>query len=109
MEVFFWITDLLIPITMIGVGYWFKKNPPKSINWIYGYRTKRSMSSQEAWDVAQCSFGQIWFKVGVGLLVIIILDKLLMPIHSDYLSLINTGLGILAMIICIPVIEKKIK
>lgn len=47
-------------------------------------------------------------KVGIGLLVIIILDKLLMPIDSEYLSLINTGLEILAMIICILVIEKKI-
>jgi uncharacterized membrane protein len=27
--------------------------PPRKINALYGYRTKRSMKSQEAWDFAQ--------------------------------------------------------
>ncbi|PKL79181.1 MAG: hypothetical protein CVV25_08925 [Ignavibacteriae bacterium HGW-Ignavibacteriae-4] len=29
------------------------KFPPKKINSLYGYRTKRSMASQEAWEFAQ--------------------------------------------------------
>ncbi|MEX0312921.1 MAG: SdpI family protein [Allomuricauda sp.] len=37
---------------LIG-GLIFKKNPPKKINWWYGYRTKRSMENQEKWDFAQ--------------------------------------------------------
>ncbi|MGB6035824.1 MAG: SdpI family protein [Cryomorphaceae bacterium] len=28
-------------------------SPPKKINYLYGYRTKRSMKSQETWDYAQ--------------------------------------------------------
>lgn len=39
-------------IALIG-GIIFKKNPPKKINWWYGYRTKRSMENQEKWDFAQ--------------------------------------------------------
>ncbi|NKI28170.1 SdpI family protein [Arenibacter sp. 6A1] len=39
-------------IGLIG-GMIFKKNPPKKINWWYGYRTKRSMENQEKWDYAQ--------------------------------------------------------
>ncbi|SHG48342.1 SdpI family protein [Flagellimonas flava] len=39
-------------MTFIG-GLIFKRNPPKKINWWYGYRTKRSMENQEKWDFAQ--------------------------------------------------------
>lgn len=39
-------------IGLIG-GIIFLKNPPKKINWWYGYRTKRSMENQEKWDFAQ--------------------------------------------------------
>ena len=34
-------------------GLALKMNPPKKINWWYGYRTKRSMKGQEQWDFAQ--------------------------------------------------------
>ena len=44
---------LLIPAVMIVVGAVFLKRPPKRVNGFYGYRTQRSMSSQEAWDFAQ--------------------------------------------------------
>lgn len=40
------------PIILI-VGFIMLKRPPKKINRIYGYRTKRSMKSQEQWDFAQ--------------------------------------------------------
>lgn len=39
-------------MVLIG-GMIFKMNPPKNINWWYGYRTKRSMENQEKWDFAQ--------------------------------------------------------
>ncbi len=35
------------------IGIIVKRNQPKKINKIYGYRTKRSMKSQEAWGFAQ--------------------------------------------------------
>ena len=45
--IFMLLTDLLIPLLMIGLGRLFMKRPPKRINGIYGYRTKRSMKTQE--------------------------------------------------------------
>ena len=35
------------------MGIFVLKYPPAKINTIYGYRTKRSMQSQESWDFAQ--------------------------------------------------------
>ncbi|MGB5318592.1 SdpI family protein [Eudoraea sp.] len=49
---------IIVPSLMTGLlvligGLIFKKNPPKKINWWYGYRTKRSVKNQEQWDFAQ--------------------------------------------------------
>ena len=51
----FWLftlaTALLIPACMLYFGRRFQTRPPKSINTGYGYRSTRSMRSQEAWAV----------------------------------------------------------
>ncbi len=47
------ISSLLTGLLALIAGLLFKKNPPKEINWWYGYRTKRSMKNQEQWDFAQ--------------------------------------------------------
>lgn len=40
------------PIFLIA-GFILLKYPPKELNWVYGYRTKRSMRDKESWDFAQ--------------------------------------------------------
>lgn len=109
MEFFFWFNDLMIPIMMIAIGYWFKNNPPKNVNWIYGYRTKRSMSSKEAWIFAQHCLGDFWFKIGLGLLVVIIFDKLLIQMASEELSSINIVINLIGVIVPIYFVEKRLK
>ena len=108
MDIFFWIIDLLIPILMILIGFMFIKKPPKNINIWYGYRTKMSMKSQEAWDFAHKMCGRLWIKLGILILVIIVLSKLFNPINVEILSLIHVGIGLLA--ICTPIyfIEKAL-
>jgi len=72
------ISTLLTPILMIGFGRVFRKNPPKDINEVYGYRTMRSMKNQETWDFAHQHCGKIWTRVGsIMLIVTIILDIIL--------------------------------
>lgn len=64
----FWIfmvcMNLLIPLAMVGFGAVFLRWPPKEINGAYGYRTARSMASQEAWDFAHAYFGRLWKWTG---------------------------------------------
>lgn len=50
---------------MAGLGYYFWKNPPKKINKIYGYRTPRSMKSQEAWDYANKHSSFLMCLIGI--------------------------------------------
>ncbi|MDF2591463.1 MAG: sdpI/YhfL family protein [Clostridia bacterium] len=109
MIVFFWVVDLLVPLTMIVLGLVFKNNPPRKVNSLYGYRTENSMKTQETWDYAQYLCGAAWLDIGELLLVFIIIEKLIIAIDPAILSLINAGIGIVALISPIPFIEHKLK
>ena len=45
--------SLLIGLSMFIMGLITLRFPAKEINYLYGYRTKRSMKNQQAWDLAQ--------------------------------------------------------
>ena len=61
----FWIfmlnIVLLIPLTMIFFGWLLCRKTPKEINYIYGYRTKRSMMNEETWRFANQYFEKAWY------------------------------------------------
>lgn len=62
---YLFFTTLLVPLCMIAVGLILWIKPPKTINSIYGYRSKRSRYSQEVWDYAQRFSGRICFFLGL--------------------------------------------
>jgi len=41
---------IVFGITMIGFGFLFERHSPKKINFVFGYRSFRSMKNQETWD-----------------------------------------------------------
>lgn len=58
-------SGLMCPILAIAIGVWFSKSPPQTINYAFGYRTKRSMSSPEAWRYANQRFGKLILRAGL--------------------------------------------
>ena len=64
----FWLymlgVTMLIPAMMIFFGIRFRRSAPKKINRFFGFRTGRSMSSQDAWDFAHRHLGRLWPPVG---------------------------------------------
>ena len=50
---------------LLLVGAILLARPPRKINWWYGYRTPRSMRSQEAWDDANRIAAQLLILVGI--------------------------------------------
>ena len=113
----FWIymlfMDLLIPVMMIGIGILFQKHPPKRINGICGYRTKRSMQTQETWDFAHRYYGTLWVKIGLVLLPLSVLP--LIFVYGRDIDLIGivggivTGVQILPLIVPILITEHALK
>lgn len=76
----FWIfmlcSNLTLPLLMIFLGKHFENHSPREINAVYGYRTRRSRASEEAWMFAQQHFGRLWYRVGRVLFPITILAML---------------------------------
>ncbi len=59
------LIPLLSGFVMVCAGYYLHRNPPKDINKMKGYRSSRSMRSQEAWDFAQRYAAQLMMKWGM--------------------------------------------
>ena len=63
--IFMLIMVLLIPFTMIFFGWLLFRKTPKKINYVYGYRTKRSMMNEETWRFANQYCGKAWYLFGL--------------------------------------------
>ncbi len=59
------VMTAFIPLIILFAGWMMQKHPPKNISSWHGYRTKRSMQSQEAWDFAQRYCGRLWIRLGL--------------------------------------------
>lgn len=66
--IFMLVMDLIVPVAILLLGRQFMKNAPKKINSSYGYRTSRSMKSQETWDFAHRYCGKVWWIMGLVML-----------------------------------------
>lgn len=68
---FWWfllICDLIIPVMMLGFGRIMWKHIHKNINYIFGYRTTRSMKNDDTWKFAHEYCGRLWWKLGLIML-----------------------------------------
>lgn len=68
--IFILVMNLIIPVIMIGFGWYFLKGKPEKINHIVGYRTKLSMRNQDTWRFAHHYCGKLWFILGLILLIL---------------------------------------
>lgn len=113
----FWIfmtaMTLLVPGILISVGAWMEKHPPEEINWIYGYRTGRSMKNQEAWDFANRYGGKLMRRAGWVTLVISVCVMALTLFQSDdVISAVSVTLifcQLIPTVGVIPVVERQLR
>lgn len=105
--------SLLIPGCMLLFGWMFRASPPEKINDWYGYRTKRSKRSPEAWDFAHRFAGKVWQRWGLWTLALSVGVMLLLLKGSDTAVALG-GLGLMLlqlipMVAVIPITEKELK
>ncbi len=109
---FMFIISLLIPFSMILLGYRYKTHPSTKISHISGYRTTRSMKSIENWTYAQKVFGKIWFKLGLLNLITIVPMFFVVHKSKNVISMVNLVIILIQMIIMCLVyfpVEKRLK
>ena len=96
----FWVfmlcMELLIPLTMMGVGRRFMRRPPGEINALFGYRTARSMKNEDTWAFAHACCGKIWWVCGlIGLPVSVLV--MLSVLGRSIETISWTGIGLCAV------------
>lgn len=106
--------NLIAPVFMILFGRRFQKNPPRERNGWYGYRTSRSMKSQDAWDFAQRYMGEVWYKVGGVLALFAAAGQLLTVLAPDMGAMCMwstpvTAVEIVVMVLSIIPVERALK
>jgi uncharacterized membrane protein len=61
----------LVPSLLLMVlAMFYRAYPPKSINFFYGYRTRKSMRNQQTWDFANRIAAKMLFYVGASTLMV---------------------------------------
>ena len=113
----FWLTmlicDLLLPVTMIFGGMMMYRRPPKKINGIYGYRTRRSMKNMQTWRFAHHYCGRLWLRMGIVLLILTIAVMAVSALGDiqiiSILTLVILGVQMIALFISIFKVEAELK
>ncbi|MBR5019426.1 MAG: SdpI family protein [Bacteroidales bacterium] len=104
---------LILPLIMVGFGLLLMKNPPKEMNPLYGYRTRRSMRSQDTWDFAHRYFGKLWLVCGLVSIPVFLIPICLVLGKSEQVismtSLIVLGLQVILLLATIIATERALK
>mgnify|MGYP004657049267 CR=1 FL=1 len=90
---FFWIfaCDLVIPVILLLAGWLMLRHPPKHINDLVGYRTRRSCRNMDTWRFAHRCCGRLWLRLGAVLL------PLSAAVHLPFLHAGDGAVAILSL------------
>lgn len=91
---FMFACGLIIPLIMVIAGILMWKRCPKTINYLYGYRTERSMKNRDTWKFAHDHCGRLWLKIGLLMLI---------PSALVYIPFYNSGeaaISVVGLIVC---------
>ena len=98
---FWWfstVCNIFIPILMMITGRLMWKRAPKSINWVLGYRTTRSMKNDDTWRFAHEYCGRIWWYVGLIMLIPSVLVNI--PFYNGSEDTVGTVSSIVMLVQC---------
>ena len=103
MFIFLSVCSLLVPLSMIILGYTWKDKPPKDRQGNSGYRTTMSRMNDETWRYAHRCWGSINFVLGIILLVLSIFILILTKDDTNFelisVYLVFSQLGIMVLTI----------
>ena len=104
MFIFLSVCSLLVPLSMIILGYTWKDNSPKDRQGSSGYRTTMSRMNDETWRYAHRCWGWINFVLGIILVILSIFililtkDNTNFEMISVYLVFLQLGIMVLTII-----------
>lgn len=108
MFLFLFICCMLVPMTMLGFGFMWKKSPPKNINDLYGYRTTMSMKNVDTWNFAHRYFAKLWIWSGVITLVLSFITLIIFRNSNEFETISIYLMFIQAAFLCVGIIPTEI-
>jgi len=84
------------------IWIYFQKKAPQEINILFGYRTEMSMKNKETWEFAHYTIGNIWYRTGLVLMIIVIF--IMLCLFQKDINTISIAGTIMMMIQLIPLI-----
>lgn len=113
MTVLFWCSGLVCPVICALAGWLLWKHPPRERNNVIGYRTRRSGSSQAAWDFAQTYSGRWMLRSSLislaGSVLVLLLLQLLGGNGLAWGSIALMCAQVAVLIAVIPATERQLK
>jgi len=82
--------------------------PAKRINHLYGYRTKKSMSSQEIWDFAQRYYPEVMLKLGFILTFCSLPGLFMNNMNQTLASISGLAFSVILVLLLIYSTDKKL-
>jgi uncharacterized membrane protein len=106
------MTAPVIVHIILGISLWpvvivYKLFPPKKINSLYGYRTRRSMKSQKMWDEGNRISANMLLWAAILTNLFQVSSYFLLSPEASILS--SAAFMVLALIIMIPLTERRLK
>lgn len=92
-KIFLFIFNLIIICIVMFSGKLIKNHSPK-INYVFGYRTKMSMKTNETWQFANNYAGNLMINCSKILLIILFISQIFILNQKDYKIASFYSLGI---------------
>lgn len=101
------LAHIIVGTVLLFASCMMKIWPPKKINYLYGYRTPRSMKNQLNWDIANQYGADLMMWAGISTLGVLMLGYLLMGSYTSLL--ISLGYYLVFIFVSIFLVEKRLK
>ena len=104
---------LLLPGLLALFGWLLWRHTPKTIQWVYGYRTALSMKNESTWRFANQYAGRLMWRGGLVMLPVSALAML--PVwgrEADTVGLAGgalTAVQLIALLAVIPLTERALR
>lgn len=105
---------MLVPVIILVIALVSKARPQQDINSMIGYRSSRSMASQENWDKAQQLMAKYLLAAGVVLTVVSLVFAVFIVNRltgsAPFIAIaILTVIQVVAVVLVIPFVESGLK
>jgi uncharacterized membrane protein len=104
-----WMINFIMPLSLMIYGSIYIKKAKGNISNFLGYRTVRSMLSEETWKYGNRRAGQIWVRLGLGLIIFSVLYLLLITKDFTKPSWLLAIVSIVSGMVSLQTVDKELK